>query len=188
MRIDLIEKALKTLQEGGTLLYPTDTVWGIGCDACCHEAVEKIYTLKKRDHNKSMLVLANERMLSPALPIKVREMLLHSKQPTTVIVPTEMLLIKPADNLPAADNTIGVRAPHFSFCEEILNRLGHPIVSTSANLSGRPSPSCYAEIEQVIKDRVDYALPNDESFFHPQTGSSRIVKIGSGGEVIVLRG
>ncbi len=187
MRSDLISKALKTLQEGGTLLYPTDTIWGIGCDACCYEAVEKIYVLKKREHNKSMLVLANAGMLSPALPQMAKELLLRSNRPTTVIIPKEMLLVTLAENLPAKDDTIGVRIPHFDFCETILNLLEHPIVSTSANLSGRPSPNCYEEIEQTIKDQIDYALPNDKDFAHPQTGSSRIVKLERNGEMTVLR-
>lgn len=188
MRSDLIEKALETLRRGGTLLYPTDTIWGIGCDASCREAVEKIYALKERDHNKSMLVLANEGMLSPTLPAEARELLLHSERPTTVIVPKEMLAVALAENLPAKDGTVGVRVPRFGFCEALLEGLGKPIVSTSANLSGRPSPSCYEEIEREVKERVDLALENDESFMHAETGSSRIVKMERGGEMVVIRG
>ncbi len=188
MRSDLIEKALGTLRIGGSLLYPTDTIWGIGCDACCREAVEKIYALKERDHSKSMLVLVREEMLSPTLPDEARELLLHSDRPTTVIVPKEMLTMELAENLLARDGTIGVRVPQFDFCQVLLAAFGRPIVSTSANLSGRPSPTSYETIEQALKDRVDLALEDDISFAHPETRSSRIVKMGNGGEIVVLRG
>ncbi len=187
MRSDLIEKALETLRRGGTLLYPTDTIWGIGCDACCREAIEKIYTLKERDHNKSMLVLANKEMLSPTLPTEARRLLLHSDRPTTVIVPKEMLQMELAQNLPAKDGTVGVRVPQFDFCQALLTALGRPIVSTSANLSGRPSPNCYGAIEQAVKERVDLVLEDDESFAHQATGSSRIVKMESDGKILVIR-
>ncbi len=187
MRSDLLDKALETLKLGGTLLYPTDTIWGIGCDACCHEAVEKIYALKERDLNKSMLVLVNERMLSSSLPSKIWELLLHSEKPTTIILPREMLSTEIAENLSAKDGSVGVRVPRFDFCEALLKALEKPIVSTSANLSGRPSPSSYMDIDEIIKERVDYALPNDKTFFHPQTGSSRIIKIENGGALRVIR-
>lgn len=187
MRSDLIEKALAALQQDCTLLYPTDTIWGVGCDACRFEAVEKIYALKERDHSKSMLVLANEDMLSPTIPSTARELLLQSQRPTTVIIDHALLSLPLAENLFANDGSIGVRVPRFDFCETLLARLGHPIVSTSANLSGKPSPRFYEEIAQEVKDRVDLALPNDPSFIHDPTGSSRIVKMENNGEIVVLR-
>lgn len=187
MESSLIDSSLHVLREGKTLLYPTDTIWGIGCDATCAEAVERIYAIKERDHSKSMLVLATEDMLSPTLPQVVRDLLLNSDRPTTVILPHEMLQIGLADNLPARDGTIGVRIPKFDFCQTLLAELVHPIVSTSANLSGKPSPSKYEDIEEEIRQRVDFALPNDASFLHPDVGSSRIVKMAETGEVTVLR-
>lgn len=187
MERSLIDSSLHVLRGGKTLLYPTDTIWGIGCDATGMEAVEKIYKIKERDHNKSMLVLANETMLSPTLPQMVRDLLLNSDRPTTVILPHEMLQIGLADNLPAQDGTVGVRIPKFEFCQTLLSSLGHPIVSTSANLSGRPSPAQYEDIEDEIKKRVDLALPNDPSFLHATMGSSRIIKLSEKGEMIVLR-
>lgn len=187
MRSDLIEKALDTLRHGGTLLYPTDTIWGIGCDACCSLAVERIYDIKERNHSKAMLVLVNEEMLSPALPSTARNLLLHSDRPTTVILPQEFLLTNLAENLPANDGAVGVRIPKFDFCQALLERLGHPIVSTSANFSGRPSPTCYDDIEHALMERVDYSLPNDVSFSHPPQPSSRIVKLENDGKVVVIR-
>ena len=187
MKRDLIDKALATLKQGGTLLYPTDTIWGIGCDACCAEAVERLYAIKERDHNKSMLVLASEAMLSPTLPPEAKELLMYGQRPTTVIVSQEYLMTTIAKNLPANDGTVGVRIPKFDFCQALLERLGHPIVSTSANFSGRPSPTCYDDIEHALMERVDYSLPNDVSFSHPPQPSSRIVKLDNDGKVVVIR-
>lgn len=188
MESSLIDSSLQILREGKTLLYPTDTIWGIGCDATCAEAVERIYAIKERDHKKSMLVLATEDMLSPALPEAVRNLLFCSEKPTTVILSHKLLQISLAENLPAQDGTIGVRIPKFAFCQALLTGLGHPIVSTSANLSGKPSPSKYEDIEEEIRQRVDFALPNDASFMHPDVGSSMIVKMSEDGAMQVLRG
>lgn len=187
MKSSLIDSSLQILREGKTLLYPTDTIWGIGCDATSSNAVEQIYKIKERDHTKSMLVLASETMLSPTLPAKVKDLLLNNDRPTTVIVPREALAIAVADNIPALDGTVGVRIPKFEFCQQLLTQFGSPIVSTSANLSGHPSPSCYEEIEQEVHQRVDLALPNLPCFIHPTTGSSMIVKLNPDGEIVVLR-
>lgn len=187
MRTDLIVKSLDALKEGLTILYPTDTIWGIGCDATVTDAVERIYGIKERDHAKSMLVLISEEMLSPTLPAEARDLLLMSERPTTVIIPAEMLDVAVATNLPASDGTIGVRVPRHAFCQELLHQLGHPIVSTSANLSGCPSPASYEDIAEDIHRRVDCDLPDDPSFHHASSGSSRIVKLSSNGEVVVLR-
>ena len=179
--------ALNALRNGQTLLYPTDTIWGIGCDAANTDAVERIYAIKQRDHSKSMLVLAIPEMLSPQLPRDILQLMLHSPRPTTVILPTSLLSIPLASNLPAADNTIGVRIPHFTFCQELLQQLGSPIVSTSANLSGRPSPASYEEIEPELKQRIDCCLSNHPSFHHAPTSSSRIVKVEPDGTLSILR-
>ena len=183
----LLSTALQALRNGQTLLYPTDTIWGIGCDAANADAVERIYAIKQRDHSKAMLVLANEQMLSPDLPSEVRQLLLHSSRPTTVILPIILLTVPLAHNLPAADGTIGVRIPHFTFCQQLLQQLGSPLVSTSANLSGTPSPSCYDEIDPQLMQRIDCCLPDHPSFHHTPTGSSRIVKVESDGTLTTLR-
>lgn len=187
MNHELLTTALSALKGGKTLLYPTDTIWGIGCDATNAEAIERIYAIKERDHSKSMLVLANAEMLSATLPQEAAEMLLHSDRPTTVVLPTEMLRVKVAENLPALDDTVGVRVPKMDFCEALLKELDRPIVSTSANLSGHPSPATYADIEKALIQRIDCPLPDDPSFHHAPTGSSRIIKLLPDGTIQTLR-
>ena len=178
---------LPALRQGQTLLYPTDTIWGIGCDAANASAVDRIYAIKQRDHNKSMLVLATEAMLSPDTPPQVLQLLLHSTRPTTVILPITMLSTPIADNLPAADGTVGVRLPQFDFCHQLLRQLGSPLVSTSANLSGHPSPTTYADIDPALKQRIDLCLPDHPSFQHPPAAPSRIVKLQPDGILVTLR-
>lgn len=187
MNNTLLTAASIALKAGRTLLYPTDTIWGIGCDATNAQAIERIYAIKERDHSKSMLVLASASMLSPALPQEAADLLLHSSRPTTVILPAEMLLAKVAPNLPAQDGTVGVRVPQMDFCQALLHELGRPIVSTSANLSGHPSPASYADIEEDLRYRIDCALPDDPAFRHAPTGSSRIVKLLPDGTILTLR-
>ena len=180
--------AVATLRQGGTLLYPTDTIWGIGCDATNAAAVEKIYAIKQRDHSKSMLILCEDISMVHRFVGRVGEkamqLLLSQDRPTTVILPmTEGLL---AANLVAADGTIGVRIPQMVFCHEMLRLFGCPIVSTSANLSGNPSPRCYAEIDASLRTRVDYCVPATEERSSGSSGS-RIVKVLDSGRVLVLR-
>lgn len=184
----LLEQATKALSEGKTLLYPTDTIWGIGCDATCVEAVERIYAIKERDHSKSMLILASAEMLSPEMPGEVCRLLLESERPTTVVLPARYVAMSLPQNLLAADGTVGVRVPRMDFCQELLRLFGRPIVSTSANLSGHPSPQCYADIDEELKQRVDYCLPDLPEFRHPAKGSSRILKVNPDGTVAVIRG
>ncbi|MBQ6069106.1 MAG: L-threonylcarbamoyladenylate synthase [Bacteroidales bacterium] len=183
----LIDTALHALRQGLTLLYPTDTIWGIGCDATNEDAVERIYRIKERDHNKSMLVLANEQMLAPHIPSEVRQLLLHSQRPTTVILPIDMLAVTISDNLPASDGSIGVRIPQFDFCQQLLHELSSPLVSTSANLSGHPSPACYADIDPILMQRIDCCLPDHTSFHHPPVAPSRIIRLNPDGTLATLR-
>ena len=187
MNNDIIERALAILNVGGTLLYPTDTIWGIGCDAVNPTAIERVYAIKERDHSKSMLILASAEMLSPEVPSEVRQLLLESERPTTVVLPARYVTPTLPQNLLAADGTVGVRVPRMDFCQTLLRLFGRPIVSTSANFSGRPSPQCYADIEEALKRRVDYSLPDDPSFHHPATGSSRILKVKTDGSLTVIR-
>ena len=184
----LIQQSLSILRDGGTLLYPTDTIWGIGCDASNRNAVEKIYRIKQRDHAKSMLVLARPEWVEQC-PSVARPFLDGTTKPTTVILPIDALPLMPelADNLPAADGTIGVRVPRHPFCQSLLEALGHPLVSTSANFSGRPSPQGYSDIDPDIKSLVDYALPGLSSFRSGYTQGSRIVMLKTDGAVQILR-
>ena len=120
---DILATAFEALKNGRTLLYPTDTIWGIGCDAANGDAVERIYAIKERDHSKAMLLLVTASMLSRNMPDEVRGLLLESERPTTVIVPADMVCRRVAENLPAGDGTIGVRVPRMDFCQQLLEKI-----------------------------------------------------------------
>lgn len=184
----IIEKTLACLRKGGVILYPTDTIWGIGCDASNAEAVEKIYSIKRRDHSKSMLILA-DRDTFHTDNATIDRLLLDSTRPTTVIMPVSLLPkgINLATNLPARDGTIGVRLPQHDFCLKMIRGLGQPIVSTSANFSGQPSPARYEEIVKELKATVDYCVPNDAETTAGGSCGSKIVKIDESGVIMVIR-
>ena len=184
---DIIQKTLDVLRCGGCILYPTDTVWGIGCDAADAAAVGKIYSIKRRDHSKSMLVLADAQTFRTGVEA-IDRLLLESERPTTVIVSASALPcgFGIAENLIAADGSIGIRIPRHAFCQELLHRLGHPIVSTSANLSGQPTPTTYGEIAETLKASVDYCVP-DLAEFAGCSQPSRIMKVTDTGEIVVIR-
>ena len=154
-----IEQCLQVLQNGGLILYPTDTVWGIGCDATNEKAVEKVYKLKRRPDEKAMIVLvADERdvlqyVASPDLA--VFDYLQEAKKPTTVIYEDAIGL---ADNLVGKDGSIAIRICNEQFCKHLIKRFRTPIVSTSANISGEPVAKIFAEINDQIKNGVDYVV------------------------------
>ena len=176
---EIIEKAVEVLRAGGTILYPTDTIWGIGCDAANAEAIEKIYQIKRRDHSKSMLVLAEKAVHWEPEP--------GIKRPTTYIIDAAESGLDLAPNLTAQDGTIGVRVPRHEFCQKLLHRLGKAIVSTSANFSGEASPQKYEDISERLKASVDYCVPPLPAFESGETQGSRIIKITPEG-VIIIRG
>lgn len=182
----VLTSALKVLRKGGTLLYPTDTIWGIGCDACCEVAIERLYAIKQRDHSKAMLVLASAEMLADRLSPSVRKLLLYPERPTTIIMPTSWLTIPVANNL-SDDNTLGVRIPQHNFCQQLLSNLQHPIVSTSANLSGHPAPKSYNDIEPAIQKNVDFCVPPLPILLSHETRNSRILKVTMQGEITIIR-
>jgi L-threonylcarbamoyladenylate synthase len=186
-QFSILNSALAALRAGQTLLYPTDTLWGLGCDATLSAAVDRLYALKRRDPAKAMLVLASEAMLCPDLPAVATDLLLHSPRPTTVVMPAEWLALPVAHNLPAADGTVGVRVPRMDFCQKLLAALGHPIVSTSANLSGEPSPATYDDISEALRAQVDCCLPDSPDYPHAPAQASRIVRVLPSGDVTVLR-
>ena len=177
----LFFRTFAALRSGKTLLYPTDTIWGIGCDARNGEAVEKLYAIKERDHSKSMIILVESEKW------KVES----DGRPTTYILPKEIwqgeLGLEVADNLAAADGTLGIRMPKHPFCQAVIKELGAPIVSTSANLSGHPSPQKYEEIEEELKRRIDYCVPPLAKFLSGETRGSRIVKLNPDGSQTILR-
>ena len=178
---EIIAYSVETLLAGGIILYPTDTIWGIGCDARNSEAVERIYSIKERDRSKSMIILVESGKWTME----------SDDRPTTYILPRAIwhdeMHIAVADNIPAADGSLGIRQPRHAFCQEVIRRLGAPLVSTSANLSGHPSPQKYNEIEEAVKLRVDYCVPPLEEFLSAETRGSRIVKVNPDGSLTVIR-
>ena len=177
----VIQQTVEALQRGATILYPTDTIWGLGCDARNADAVERLYAIKERDRSKSMLVLVSTGQWTIG----------SEDRPTTYIVPRKIwqeeigLII--ANNLAAADGTLGIRIPRHTFCQEVIRRLGAPIVSTSANLSGQPSPRNYNEISDELKRRVDFCVPPLAELLSAETQGSRIVKLNPDGTTTVIR-
>ena len=181
-----IEKCLETLKSGGLILYPTDTVWGIGCDATNEKAVEKIYKLKKRSDEKAMIVLvADERDIVQhvaAPDLSLFDHLDKTTKPTTVVYDGALGF---ADNLVAKDGSIAIRICKDEFCRQLIKRFREPIVSTSANISGKPAPRFFKEINDEIKNGVDYVVQyrqQDETSAQP----SSLIKWNNG-NVSILR-
>ena len=181
-----IKTCLYALKKGDIILYPTDTVWGIGCDATNYEAVQKIFALKKREDSKSMICLVNSiQMLNQyieEIPESAYPILKYATTPTTIIYDRPLRV---SENLIAKDNTLAIRMVNTGFCEELLKRFKKPIVSTSANISGNPTPKVFQEIENDILKGVDYivTLERDKKPAKP----SSIIKLSTNGEVKIIR-
>lgn len=182
-----INKALEVLKSGGIILYPTDTVWGLGCDAANKNAVEKIFKIKKRNEQKSMLILLNNISsiysyveIVPEIAFDIIEL---SDKPVTVIFPGAKNL---AQNLIAEDGSIGIRITHERFTEQLLKKFRKPIVSTSANVANTETPLNFSEISNEIKEKVDYIVEykQEETILG---NPSSIIKIGLSNEVQVIR-
>ncbi|MFP5041822.1 L-threonylcarbamoyladenylate synthase [Parasediminibacterium sp. JCM 36343] len=185
--LDDISHCLKVLEEGGLILYPTDTVWGIGCDATNEAAVAKIYALKQRVDTKKMIVLvASERNIlhyvtSPDL--EVFNYLASATKPTTVIYDG---VIGMAENILGEDRSVAIRICGETFCKHLLKRFQKPIVSTSANISGQATPSFFPEIDKAIIDGVDYVVKYRQDDNTPRTPSA-VVKWEKNGNLTVIR-
>lgn len=180
------DEAVRILRAGGILLYPTDTVWGIGCDATNADAVQRIYDLKRSENKKSMLVLcASADMVvryvnrAPGIAFEVMEM---ATSPLTLILPGAVGV---AENLIPDEGTLGVRVPDHAFCQRVLRGLGRPIVSTSANITGEATPERLQEVAREIVDGVDFVV-NPRFEGKPTRKASSIVAFGEGGEVQVI--
>ena len=180
--VDIVNDFLK---EGKTILYPTDTVWGLGCDATNSRAVAKIYELKNRVASKSLIILVNNiKMLKNyvSIPNKVLEILENPAKPTTIIYQNPQLI---AENvISKEDNTVAIRIVQDEFCKTLIQKFGKPIVSTSANVSGDDTPKSFSEISKPILDGVDYIVDLHKE--RETTKSSTILKI-VGEEIVVLR-
>lgn len=181
-----VSNALHILKEGGLLLYPTDTVWGIGCDATNPEAVKKIFQLKKRVDNKALICLvADDRMLGryvKEIPKVAYDIFEVSEEPITIIYDEGQNL---AENLLADDKSIAIRIPNDDFCFQLLRRFGKPIVSTSANASGSPTPKSFKEIAPYILKGVDYVVNLHREKI--STKPSSIIKLSANGQVKIIR-
>jgi L-threonylcarbamoyladenylate synthase len=158
-----VNKALKVVQDGGIILYPTDTIWGIGCDATNTEAVKKIFALKQREESKSMIILLDidNKLQSyvSEVPDIAYDLIEYAENPLTLVMPGAKN-ISPA--LIAADGSVGIRVTSHPFCQQLIQRLRKPLVSTSANISGQPSPEYFSKISQDIIDGVDYVVDIDQ--------------------------
>jgi L-threonylcarbamoyladenylate synthase len=182
-----IEACLEQLNAGGLILYPTDTVWGIGCDATNPEAVEKVYQLKKRVDSRAMIVLvADERdilhyVTQPGL--QIFDYIKGVNRPTTVIYDGAVDL---ADNLLSEDGSVAIRICEDPFCKHLIKRFRKPIVSTSANISGYPSPLCFKDIDNAIIDGVGYVVHYRQEDIEPKKPSS-IIKWEKDGSLTIVR-
>lgn len=182
-----IKKACQVLNQGGVILYPTDTVWGIGCDATNPEAVKKVYDIKQRVDSKAMLVLVNNEVkvdfyVSDA-PEVAWSLIELATKPLTIIYDNARNL---APNLLAEDGSVGIRVTQELFSKELCFRFRKAIVSTSANISGQPSPASFAEISEEVKQAVDYIVgyrQDEKAGAKP----SSIIKLGKGGAVKIIR-
>ena len=183
----IIQEALSVLKKGGLLLYPTDTVWGIGCDATNEKAVEKIYTLKQRTNSKSLIVLADSIAMVERYVQKIPDtayMLVEvTDKPLTIIYPKAAGL---APNVIADDGSIAIRIVNHPFCNELLRLFKKPLVSTSANISGEKTPANFSAVSDHIRHGVDYIVPAAMEQGATQKPSS-IIKIGLHNEIQIIR-
>lgn len=209
---EIISEALSVLKRGGLILYPTDTVWGIGCDACNEEAVRKVFELKRRSGAKSLVLLANDMDMVARYIAKIPPMAVNlvevNDAPMTIVYPGAIAApASPrglAPSVVAEDGSVGIRIPRISaaedeapvsagaiFCNKLIYKLRHPLVSTSANISGEPTPGNFAEISEEIKKGVDYVVPemaDGSRFDDSATGrSSQIIKLDLDGGVEIIR-
>ncbi len=182
-----IEQCLRVLKEGGLILYPTDTVWGIGCDATNEEAVAQVYALKKRSDEKSMIILlADERDIIQYVTQpdpKVFDYIKGIHKPTTIIYDGAVGL---AQNLTPQNNSIAIRITKDRFCKDLIKRFRKPIVSTSANVSGYPAPEVFTDIDVAIKNGVDYIVQHRQDDSTPAVPSA-VVRWNADGSLNIIR-
>ena len=185
-----IKKAVETMRKGGVILYPTDTVWGIGCDATNAEAVAKVYKIKQRDDSKALICLVDsdarlQRYIRnvPDVAWQLIDSLAEGGKPTTLILDGAINL---AENLIAEDGSIGIRITNEAFSKELCYRFQKAIVSTSANISGEPAAQNYCDIDPRILEAVDYVCWSRRQEHKPHTPSS-IIRLRENGEVEIVR-
>lgn len=182
-----IEKALEVLKSGGVILYPTDTVWGLGCDATNEAAATKINEIKGRTADKSFIVLLDSvnkiESYASEVPDVAYDLIEFSENPMTVIFSGAKNL---APNVINQDGSVGIRVVKHDFCSQLIQRLRKPLTSTSANISGKPTPQTFSEIEPEILEAVDYVVDWEQELTTAKKPSA-IIKLGSGGQFSFIR-
>ena len=195
---EILAEALRTLRQGGTILYPTDTLWGLGCDATNPVAVARIFEIKQRPDAKSLVLLASDldmvaRYVKEIPPMAV-DLVEVNDAPMTIIYPGAVVAPEGAAGdrwhlasaVVAADGSVGIRIPLMEWCRQLAKKLDRPLVSTSANISGEPAPLRFSQIPQALKDAVDFVVP--PSVDTASTGrASQILKVGLRGEIEIIR-
>lgn len=185
MKIE-IEKAAEIVKNGGVILYPTDTIWGLGCDPNNELAIEKIIAIKQRANHKNFILLVNnERLLNryvKEVPEVCFDLIDCADKPMTIIYPNGQYL---SSQVLGEDKSVGIRLTDYPFCDQLINKLKHGIVSTSANLSGQPSPKSFQDIPKELLEAVDYVvnLPNEAK----GSQASQIIKITAKSEIEIIR-
>ena len=198
-----VAKTLEVLRAGGVILYPTDTIWGIGCDATNPKAVARVYEMKKRADSKALVLLASDLDMICRYVREIPDMAIQlvevNDSPMTIIYPEAIAGKAPAEgeeavpdrhflawNVVAEDGSVAMRIPDMDFCKVLIHKLGRPIVSTSANISGEPSPKKFADIPEPIRSAVDHIVdPAEEK---NSTGkASQIIKVGIDGQICIIR-
>ena len=182
-----IKEALNTLRHGGIILYPTDTIWGLGCDPTNEIAVNRIFKIKSRGENKSLIILVDglnmiERYVED-IPEIVYELADVSDSPLTIVYPKGKNL---AEGVCSEDGSVAIRICHDDFCSELISRFHKPIVSTSANLSGSPSPENFGEIEKSLIEKVDYVVKYHQDD-RSKSSASPVIKINQDGTIKIIR-
>lgn len=184
--LEEINRTITVLKKGGVILYPTDTVWGLGCDATNEKAVEKIYQIKERNQSKSMIVLVNgDAMLNKYIkdvPELAWDIIDLATRPTTIIYPNAKLIAK---NAIAEDNSIAIRMISEGFCNQLISKFNKPIISTSANISNSPTPINFDDISNQIKNNVDYIV--NKQFDDGNRKPSSIIKLDINNTVKIIR-
>lgn len=181
-----MEKIIEILKSGGTILYPTDTIWGIGCDATNIDAINKIFEIKKREKTKSMIILVeSEKRLQDLVdvPEMAWEIIDLSEKPVTIVYDNPKGLPK---EILAGDGSIGIRLVKDDFCKKLISKLNKPLVSTSANFSGDKSPMKFSDIHPEIISLVDYAVEQNREKISEYSGSS-VIRVWNDGRIKVLR-
>lgn len=186
LKLDIAE-AVQILKDGGIILYPTDTIWGLGCDATNKEAVERIFEIKQRSDSKSLITLVSDADMLGRYVKKIPEMAISlievNDKPMTIIYPDGISL---AENVLASDKSVGIRVVNHEFCQQLIKKLGRAIVSTSANISGEETPSSFEEINVEILNAVDWIA--DPIYEEDATGEpSQIIKVDLDGGIQILR-